>query len=303
MTAAEDPVRMHADEVDTDADLVRRLLQAQHPQWAELPIARVPSAGTDNAMYRVGDELAVRLPRIDWAVEHVAKEQRWIPVLASALPLAVPEPVAEGRPTAEFPHPWGVVRWLPGEMATLDRLTDPIEAARDLARFVRALRTIDPEGAPRHQRGAPIRHGDAMVRAGIAGLEGEVDADPLLEVWEAAVAAPVHDGPPTWFHGDLSYLNVLAVDGRISGVIDWGTCAAGDPAIDMIPAWSLLPPGGREVYRDELGVDDAEWARGKGWVVTGVFGIPYYRDTNPVLVADKVHAIEAVLADHRGGTP
>ena len=106
-----------------------------------------------------------------------------------------------------------------------------------------------------------------------------------------------HAGPPTWFHGDLSYLNVLATDGRVSGVIDWGTCGVGDPAIDMIVAWSLLPAGAREVYREELGVDDAEWARGKGWVVTGVFGVPYYRYTNPVLVADKLHAIEALLEE------
>jgi len=297
---ADDPVRMHVDEVDTDADLVRRLLQAQHPQWADRLIRRVPSAGTDNAMYRLGDDLAVRLPRIDWAVAAVAKEQRWLPRLAPHLPLAVPLPVAEGTPAEEFPHPWGVVRWLPGEMATVEELEDPIQAARDLAAFVRALRQVDVADGPRHTRGAPIRHGDGMVRDGIAGLDGEVDVDALLDVWAEAVAAPEHEGPPSWFHGDLSYLNLLAADGHVSGIIDWGTCGVGDPAIDMVVAWSLLPTGARDVYREELGVDDAEWARGKGWVVTGVFGIPYYRYTNPVLVADKIHAIEAVLADHRG---
>ena len=294
---ADDAVRMHVDEVDTDAELVRRLLRAQHPQWADLALRRVPSAGTDNAMYQLGDGLAVRLPRIDWAIDAVAKEQRWLPFLAPQLPLAVPEPVAEGQPTEEFPYPWGVVRWLPGELATLDRLADPEEAARDLAGFVRALRAVDATDGPRHQRGASLRRGDQLVRDGLATAGDEVDVDALLEVWDAAVAAPEHDGPPTWFHGDLSYLNVLATDGRASGIIDWGTCGVGDPAIDMIAAWSLLPPGARDVYRGELGVSDAEWARGKGWVVTGVFGIPYYRYTNPVLVADKVRAIDAVLAD------
>jgi aminoglycoside phosphotransferase (APT) family kinase protein/RimJ/RimL family protein N-acetyltransferase len=293
----DDAVRMHVDEVETDSELVRRLLRAQHPQWADLPIRRVPSAGTDNAMYRLGDELVARLPRISWAVDTVAKEQRWIPFLAPHLPLAVPVPVAQGRPTEEFPYPWGVARWLPGEMATLDRLPDPIQAAQDLAAFVRDLRRVDPTDGPRHHRGRSLRHGDAMVRAGMAGVDDEVDVDALLEVWDKAVAAPEHDGPPTWFHGDLSYLNVLARDGRVSGIIDWGTCGVGDPAIDMIVAWSLLPAGAREVYRDELGVSDAEWERGKGWVVTGVFGIPYYRYTNPVLVADKVTAINAVLED------
>jgi aminoglycoside phosphotransferase (APT) family kinase protein/RimJ/RimL family protein N-acetyltransferase len=297
---ADDPVRMHVDEVETDADLVRRLLREQHPQWADRWIERVPSAGTDNAMYRLGDDLAVRLPRIDWAVQTVAKEQRWIPQLAPHLPLAVPLPVAQGEPTDAFPHPWGVVQWLPGRLATVDLLDDPEQAARDLAAFVRALREVDATDGPRHTRGASIRKGDEMVRQGVAGVADEVDVDELLEVWSEAVAAPEHAGPPTWFHGDLSHLNLLATDGRVTGVIDWGTCGVGDPAIDMILAWSLLPPGAREVYRDELGVDDAEWARGKGWVVTGVFGIPYYHYTNPVLVADKVRAIEAVLADRRG---
>jgi aminoglycoside phosphotransferase (APT) family kinase protein/RimJ/RimL family protein N-acetyltransferase len=298
---ADDPVRMHVDEVETDADLVRGLLRDQHPQWAELPIERVPSAGTDNAMYRLGDDLAVRLPRIGWAVDNVAKEQRWLPVLAPQLSLAVPRPVAGGAPTEAFPYPWGVVEWLPGRMATLDVLGDPVQAARDLAAFVRALRSVDATGGPRHLRGAPLRHGDRMVRAGLAGVQDEVDVDALLAVWSDAVAAPEHSGPPTWFHGDLSHLNVLAVDGRVSGVIDWGTCGVGDPAIDLIVAWSLLPPGrAREAYREELGVDEAEWARGMGWVLTGVFGIPYYRYTNPVLVADKRHAIQAVLADPGG---
>ena len=161
--------RVHEDEVATDADLVRRLLANQHPQWAELPIERVASAGTDNAMYRLGDDLAVRLPRIHWAVDNVEKERRWLPILAPHLPLAVPLPVATGEPEAAFPYPWAVVRWLPGELATLDRLDDPVRAALDLAAFVSALQSIDLAGGPKHDRGRPIRLGDAAVRKAIAG--------------------------------------------------------------------------------------------------------------------------------------
>ncbi|MBA2624755.1 MAG: aminoglycoside phosphotransferase family protein [Acidimicrobiia bacterium] len=288
---------MHDDEVHTDADLVRRLLESQHPQWAALPIERVASAGTDNAIYRVGDDLAVRLPRIQWAVDHVAKEQRWLPVLAPHLPLAVPLPVAAGAPEEAFPHPWGVVQWLPGELATLDRLDDPVRAALDLAAFVRALRAIDPTDGPTHRRGRPIRVADDMVRRGIAGLRGEVDADAITDAWNRVMTAPDHDGAPVWFHGDLSYLNLLARDGTLSAVIDWGTCGVGDAAIETSIAWSLFPPDARRAYREALDIDDATWERGKGWVLTGVFGIPYYRETNKVLVADKVRAIEAVLAD------
>ena len=289
--------RMHDDEVDTDADLVRRLLASQFPQWAELPIERVVSAGTDNAIYRLGDDLAVRLPRIHWAVDNVAKEQKWLPVLAPHLPLAVPLPVAAGEPEEAFPYPWGVVQWLPGELATLDRLHDPVQAALDLAAFVRALQSIDSTDGPEHRRGLPVRLCDEMVRKGIAGLRGDVDADGVAEAWNRAMAAPDYEGPPVWFHGDLSYLNLLVQDGKLTGVIDWGACGVGDPAIETIIAWSLFPPDARQAYRDALHVDDATWERGKGWVVTGIFGVPYYRDTNPVLVADKIRAIEAVLAD------
>ncbi len=288
---------MHDDEIDTDAGLVRRLLASQHPQWAKLPIERVPSAGTDNAMYRLGDELAVRLPRRPGTATAVAKEQRWLPVLAPRLPLAVPDLVAAGDPDAAFPHPWSVVRWLPGELATLDRLHDPVQAALDLAAFVLALQALDATGGADHYRGYPVRSCAGMVRAGIAGLQGELDAGALGEAWDQALAAPDHDRPPVWFHGDLAHLNLLARGGRITAVIDWGTCGVGDPAIDTIIAWELFPPAARQAYREALGVDDATWERGKGWVLTGVYGIPYYRDTNPVLVANKIRGIEAVLTD------
>jgi aminoglycoside phosphotransferase (APT) family kinase protein len=287
---------MHDDEVETDRELVRRLLVAQHPQWADLPIERVPSAGTDNAMYRLGDELAVRLPRIHWAVDSVVKERTWLPVLAPHLPLAVPLPVAIGDPEDAFAYPWSVVRWLPGENATLDRLQDPVQAALDLAECVRALQAIDPTDGPTIHRGDPVRLQEEGVRRSVAALRGEVDGDAVMEAWNRVVAAPDYDGPPRWFHGDLAYLNLLARDGALSGVIDWGACGVGDPAIETIIAWSLFSGDARDAYRDALQIDDATWERGKGWVLTGVVGIPYYRDTNPDLVADKITAIEAVLA-------
>jgi len=288
---------MHEDEVETDADLVRALLRSQHPQWAELSIERVPSAGTDNAIYRLGDDLAVRMPRIHWAVDNVAKEQRWIPVLAPQLPLPVPLPVAAGAPEEAFPYPWGVVQWLPGETATLRLLSDPLEAALQLAAFVRALRAVDPAGGPDAARGFPVRKGDAMVRIGLEGLQGEVDGDAVLAAWERVLAVPDYDGPPVWFHGDLSYLNILVRDGRVAGVIDWGSCGVGDPAGDATVAWSLFDAESRAAYRDAVGFDDAEWARAKGWVLQGVYGIVYYRDTNPGLVAAQIRGIEAVLSE------
>jgi aminoglycoside phosphotransferase (APT) family kinase protein len=290
---------MHADEVDTDEALVRGLLARQHPHWSDLPITRVPSAGTDNALYRLGDDLAVRLPRIHWAVDHVAKEQTWLPRLAPYVPLPVPLPVAAGEPDDTFPYSWGVVQWLPGSMASLDQLDDPVQAALDLADFVLALRAIDPTGGPKHNRGRPVRLGDEAVRAGIARLERTFDIEALTDAWDRAIAAPDHDGPPTWFHGDLAHLNLLAQDGRLSAVIDWGTVGVGDPSIDTVVAWNLFPPTARDAYREALGVSDAEWERGKGWVITGIFGVLSYTETNPVLATNQRKAIEALLADAR----
>ncbi len=287
---------MHDDEIETDVELVRRLLASQQPQWAGLPIERVASAGTDNAIYRLGEDLAVRLPRTPRAADVVAKEQQWLPVLAPQLPLAVPLPVATGAPEAAFPYPWGVVQWLPGELATLERLDDPVEAALDLAAFVRALQAVDTTGGPAVHRGRPVRLQDAMVRYGIARLEGEVDGDAVNEAWNRVLTARDHEGRPVWFHGDLVYLNLLARDGKLTAVIDWGTCGVGDPAIDMEIAWSLFPTDARQAYRDALAIDDATWERSKGWALTGVFGIDYYRRTNPVLVARIIRGIEAVLA-------
>jgi len=288
---------MHEEEVDTDVELVRRLLASQYPKWVDRPIERVDSAGTDNAMYRLGDDLAVRLPRIHWAIDNLAKEQAWLPTLAPHLPLAVPLPVVKGEPDEWFPHPWSVVQWLPGELATLDRIADPVQAALDLAEFVRALQTIDPTDGPEHRRGRPVRELDEVVRSGVAGLRGEVRGDAIIEAWNRVLTVPDHDGPPVWFHGDLAYLNLLAENGQLSAVIDWGTCGVGDPAIETMIAWSLFPPDARQAYRDALNMDDATWERGKGWVLTGVYGIPYYRDTNPTLVTNAIRAIEAVLAD------
>ena len=147
--------KMHADEVDTDVSLVGRLLAAQFPRWADLPIAPVRSAGTDNALYRLGDDMVVRLPRIEAAAGQVEKEHRWLPRLAPPLPLAVPVPLAKGTPAEGYPWQWSVYRWLDGETATGERIADPGQAAVALARFVVALQRIEPTGGPPPGRTTP----------------------------------------------------------------------------------------------------------------------------------------------------
>jgi len=295
--------KMHAAEVDTDTSLVSRLVATQFPQWADLPIQPVGSAGTDNALYRLGAEMVVRLPRIHWAVGQVEKEQEWLPRLAPLLPLAIPVPLAQGTPADEYPWKWSVYRWLEGETATIERIADPGQAATDLARFVAALQRVDPTNGPPpgdHNgfRGVPLATRDAATRTAIASLHGAIDVGAVTGAWEGSLAAPAWDGLPVWIHGDLQSGNLLAVQGRLSAVIDFGCLGVGDPACDAMVAWTYLTAETRDAFRAELSVDDATWARGRGWALSvAVVALRYYRDTNPVLSGIARHAIAEVLAD------
>lgn len=294
--------RMHVNEVDTNVDLVQRLLAAQFPRWADLPLVPVPSSGTDNALYRLGADFVVRLPRIEWATGQIEKERVWLPRLAPRLPLQLPEQVAIGSPGEGYPWQWAIYRWLPGQSATLATLADPVEAARDLARFVSALQGLDPGGGPdagaHGLRGRPLRVRDAETRRCIAELAGELDTAAALRVWEAALAAPDWGRSPVWFHGDLLPGNVLVDHGRASAVIDFSGLGVGDPAPDLMIAWGLFTGESRAAFRAALQVDDATWARGRGHALAqAVIFIPYYVDTNPVGVANARRQIAEVLAE------
>jgi aminoglycoside phosphotransferase (APT) family kinase protein len=291
--------RMHTDELEIDEPLVRRLLARQFPQWAELPIEALPTGGTDNAIYRLGDELSVRLPRrAGWPAGSLDKEFEWLPKLAPRLPLAVPMPVARGAPGDGYPHEWAVYDWLDGE----DAASVPLElgrAAVDLAALMAALRRIDPtDGPPAAGRGGPLRPRDEDTRAAIAALADAIDADAVTAAWEAALAAPEWDGSPVWIHGDLDARNLLVKDGRIIGVLDWGAACVGDPASDVKVAWAVLDAETRPIFRELLEIDDATWARARGWALSqAVLALPYYLHTYPVIVREARRWLAEALAD------
>ena len=295
--------RMHADEIATDVYLVRRLLADQFPEWAELPVEPVVSYGTDHDIYRLGDELAVRLPRIGWATAQAAKEAEWLPKLGPHLPLDVPVQLAHGRPAEGYPYEWSVYKWLPGENAngTIDDLD---RAAVDLAAFVRALRGVDTTGAhprPTGRRGAPLAELDEQVRESVADLGDRIDAGAALRSWEESLNASAWEGEEVWVHGDLLPGNLLVVDGRLSAVIDFGALNVGDPACDFQPAWNVFEGDSRTRYRTELQVDHASWLRGRGWALyQAVAALPYYWDTNPGMIRQASHALAEVLADGEG---
>ncbi|MEV7774712.1 aminoglycoside phosphotransferase family protein [Kitasatospora sp. NPDC086791] len=297
--------RMHPDEPVVDAALVRRLISAQFPQWERLPITPVGaavaagSAGTDNAMFRLGPELAVRLPRVGWAAGDVRREHQWLPTLAPRLPLAVPAPLAVGRPAAGYPWEWSVLRWIDGVNPAVGALAAPDALARDLAGFVNALRAVNPTNGPAGHRSVPLASRDGATRAAIAQLAGSIDTAAATALWDKALRVPDYAGPPVWMHGDLTPGNLLlSRSGRLAAVIDFALMGVGDPTADLIAAWNLLPAAVRPTFRAALRADDAMWARGRAWAFSiALVTIPYYRHTDPALAANARHVVREVLAD------
>ncbi|MFF9841226.1 aminoglycoside phosphotransferase family protein [Streptomyces sp. NPDC013740] len=265
---------------------------------------QLDSAGTDNAMFRLGDGLVVRLPKADWAQGQVEKEQRWLPRLAGRLPLPVPVPVGSGVPGEGFTQPWAVYEWLDGDDAFAAPVRDLAHAAVELGRFGAALRGVDATGGPASFRGGPVTAWEegAMVPAVRAlGADGTLDADAVSAAWEEVLRLPQWEGEPVWVHGDLLPGNLLTRDGRLSAVIDFGGLGVGDPACDMMAAWTLLTPETRPLFREAARVDDATWARGRGWALCwGVVTEDHYRATNPVLAAVARRAWSQALPEYGG---
>ncbi|MGW5637814.1 aminoglycoside phosphotransferase family protein [Streptomyces sp. NPDC003832] len=284
-----------------DTALVRRLVDQQFPEWSELPLTLVDPAGSDHVIHRLGGELSVRLPRHSGAVGQAEKEYAWLPTLAPHLPLAVPVPVAVGDPGFGYPWPWAVSRWLDGEAATVEALAHSPRAAKDLAGFLTALhrapRTGSAEGAADGLATWSLTERDTATRAAVEETGGVFDARAMTDLWDAALDAPGWDGQPLWFHGDFHTGNLLTVDGRLSAVIDFGELGIGDPACDLMIAFTLMSAHTRSVFRTALGVDDATWLRGRAWAMaTGLNAYTTYAAVNPRVAAQTTRQITQALA-------
>ncbi|MFE3876989.1 aminoglycoside phosphotransferase family protein [Kitasatospora sp. NPDC059146] len=266
--------------IEITEDLVRQLLRDQHPDLAELPL-RLGARGWSNQMWRLGEDLAVRLP---WVTEDASallrKEHAWLPALPSPLPLPIPAPRRLGEPSERFPHPWLVTTWVPGTPADHAPVTRAAAAAGTLAAFLTALHRPAPATAPTGARGEPLAAQAEHVTQGLAsaaamGLLPDPDAVRAIRaVWEDAVSAPDWTGPALWIHGDLHPANVLTADGTLCGVVDFGELCAGDPASDLAAAWSLLPDGGAELFHRAYrpAPDRATLRRARGWAVMRALG-------------------------------
>ena len=289
--------------VNIDADLVRRLVDTQFPQWRHLPVSPVEFGGWDNRTFHLGDEMTVRLPSAAHYSLQVEKEHRWLPRLAPLLPLPIPVPLAMGVPADDYPWHWSVYSWIEGETAKRERIADLSQFAADLAGFLVALKRVDPTGGPapgQHNffRGGPLAVYDGETRRAITALGNRIDASLVSAVWEAALAANWR-GPPVWFHGDVSWGNLLVEAGRLSAVIDFGTSGVGDPSCDLAIAWTLFEGESRQVFRTGLAIDDAAWARGRGWALWKALITVAGHTNNQAEVEKSRRVIDEVLADYR----
>jgi aminoglycoside phosphotransferase (APT) family kinase protein len=284
-----------------DGALVRRLVDTQFPQWAGLPLKLLNPAGSDHVIYRLGEELSVRLPRHAGAIGQARKEFEWLPRLAPHLPLAVPVPVGVGDPDFGYPWPWAVSRWLDGEVATVEALAGSSTAAVELAQFLAALQQFAPEDIPAENShedltGRPLSDRDRATRVAIAQVDGVFDAAAMTALWDAALSAPGWDRPPVWFHGDFHTGNLLTVDGRLSAVIDFGGLGTGDPACDLMIAFTLMSADTRAIFRTALEVDDATWMRGRGWALaTALNAYTSYAAVNPRVAEQTTRQINQAL--------
>lgn len=288
--------RLHDDELNIDSALVRRLIADQFPKWASLPLRPLESSGTVNAIFRLGDDLSVRLPRASRFEER--ETDCWLDHLAERLPLPIPEPIAAGRPDEDYPLHWTIHRWLEGEPWRLAQVDDPVGAAAELADFVHALRGLDPSApaCPSLWDGGLFSASDAAVRAAAPRATG-VDTKAVLRAWDSALLDAPFDGEPVLIHWDLLPGNVLVNRGRIAAVIDWGALAVGDPARDLVPAWTLFDGASRQRFKTAMGDSDDTWARARGWGLAFVVGVAYYAQTNPTFAAECRSTVSAVLGE------
>jgi aminoglycoside phosphotransferase (APT) family kinase protein len=277
-----------------DAELVRRLLARQFPQWADLPVTPVKVDGWDNRTYRLGSGLTARLPTHSSYVAAVDKEHQWLPVLGPQLPVEIPEAVAKGAPGEGYPYPWAIRRWIPGETASAESIADLDEFARSIAAFILALQGVDATGGPlagahSFHRGAPPEYYHDETLEALAVLKGRIDTDLAREVWDAALATS-WDRPPVWFHGDIANGNLLVQDGRLSAVIDFGTSGVGDPACDLVIAYTFFSGSSRAAFRDAVDHDPGTWARARGWALW------------KALITEDFRVIDNVLTDYQTQT-
>ena len=295
------------DQVRIDLNLVRCLVDKQFPQWAELPIRPVATSGWDNRTFHLGKDMLVRMPSAECYAAQVEKEHRWLPRLAPHLPLPIPAPLAVGEPGFDYPWRWSIYRWLKGETVASSPIKDMKSFATTLGQFLAALQRISTEGGPQagvhnFYRGGSLKVYDEQTCEAIAKLQGKIDSAVVTELWDAALTS-TWQGSPVWVHGDVSIGNLLVQNGQLSAVIDFGVLGIGDPACDLVIAWTFFRSESREAFKAALPLDAATWARARGWALwKSLFVAARLPGANPAEVESSWQTLNEVIADHKANT-
>lgn len=289
---------MHPDEFHINANLVRELLTEQFPNWSKLDLQEILPKGTDNAMFKLASDKLVRLPRTKQSATNIEKELLWLPKFSSLLPIAIPTLLGSGSANKKYPLPWVIYNWLEGKSTDKEGDIDLGQAAVNLGNFVVAMQKIDPTNGPKCNRGQPLNKCNKGVLESIESLKGEYDTNLLTKIWESTLETPAWSGDPVWIHGDLHSGNILVKNKKITAIVDFGLAGIGDPAADMMLAWTVLDAENREIFRSIAKPDDHTWARGRGWAFAlGALGYPYYRKSNPEFAHIAKRSLDEVIAD------
>ena len=262
---------MNAQKININTALVQRLIKSQFPAWSDFPIKPVEFSGWDNRTFHLGDCMTVRVPSAESYASQVEKEQCWLPKLAPHLPLPIPQPLAMGKPSGDYPWPWSVYQWLDGKTASLDAISDLSQFALKLAEFLKALQKIDSTGGPvagpqNFYRGGSLKIYEQETREAIKKLDPTLDSKRITEIWNRALDSEWNQ-PPVWMHGDIAVGNLLVNNGELSAVIDFGQLGVGDPACDLVISWTLFKDQSREVFKKAISLDEQTWERAMGWAL------------------------------------
>ncbi|MBP6918975.1 MAG: aminoglycoside phosphotransferase family protein [Legionellaceae bacterium] len=293
--------KMHENELEIDEGLVHTLIKNQCPHWANLSLKSIVSSGTDNALFRLGNDYVVRLPRVEWEIgrihKNITKECEWLPKVAQLLKMAISEPLFKGSPSEFYPWPWTVTKWHAGHNPAFEKDNEYALLAKDLADFLNDLHGIELPNGPKSRRGVSLKEVDQETRKAISALEGEIDTQMVTSLWSQLANIPVWNKAPVWIHGDFLPGNIIIQHNRLSAVIDFSDVGMGDPACDLVIVWSLLNANSRSVFRQSLvNIDDNTWERGRGWALSiALIMLPYYKNSNPVLATLARRIIEHAL--------
>lgn len=292
-------VKMHEHELLIDETIVKRLIHCQCPQWKHLPIQRIISSGTDNALFRLGSDYIMRLPRLDGGTPNINKECEWLPKLAPMLNTPISVPVYKGQPDDNYPYFWTVARWHDGAVPDFESNDEYEPLAKDIAHFINELHAIQVPEGPSSRRGVHLNTPalDAETRQAISQLHGEINVEKVTALWNELSQLPYWDKEQVWIHGDLLPGNILILQGRLSAVIDFSDVGLGDPASDLIPAWCLFNTRSRVIFKQHLkSVDENTWQRGRGRALSiALIILPYYKNTNPILANIARTMIDQIL--------